>query len=554
MAEADFDSWGSFGDIFVEEDTPARSKREREASDSVGESRAKRSKPEDPIAERHLGSQDATASLRALVRTGKAPVPPLLLFGVPGTDRTGILLDLLGTIASTSTAEDLWAGRSIAACVVSCLEADSIKAVWQSLVTGLAYNEYGRLKKHPLAPSTDSDETSRVRPAYAGLGVGLGALLHGVTTDGPNRSEQLLRYHLVEDVSRGRRAVNSVSDVARVLRGIAPASAVTFLVFQHADRLCRLDGSCVSALLRISELTQRMICPVFVTDTPSAILSGVDRSEARPVMVRFRPPSDSDMLHTLEASPPSTGSPEVYRLFLRHVVSLFHSTAGNSPLELAHCATVLWSELEREAAERGLTEHLTLASPSLDSLASLFRGIRPSVLRLRSRLFHHDTSQRSAASLAASGLELACATKFALLAAHIASMNPPDTDRRFFTLGAESQKGRRKSTKSAATLAKIATKRLLGPRTFTLDRWMFIFQSLLALCDGASIVPRPTSCNVLSEAATLVSLNLVERVSAPSELDSSKFRCIADQATLQEVACKAGVELERFIFNPSRHT
>ena len=92
-------------------------------------------------------------------------------------------------------------------------------------------------------------------------------------------------------------------------------------------------------------------------------------------------------------------------------------------------------------------------------------------------------------------LELPYCSKFLLIAAYLASYNPPKTDKRFFLKNAG--KIRKRSNARGPEIKQ----KMLGPLTFTIDRLIAIFESITETSDR--------SATILCQLRTLVKLKLV---------------------------------------------
>ena len=93
-------------------------------------------------------------------------------------------------------------------------------------------------------------------------------------------------------------------------------------------------------------------------------------------------------------------------------------------------------------------------------------------------------------------LELPYCSKFLLIAAYLASYNPPKTDKRFFLKNAG--KIRKRAAQARGPDVK---QKMLGPLTFTIDRLIAIFESITETSER--------SATILCQLRTLVKLKLV---------------------------------------------
>ena len=564
------------------------------AGDTSGSAVAERDAWQE-LLDRHPGQDEAIELLAAAFGDGSVSPGPVLVHGCRDQDKVGLVLDVLGYCAESRTRWGTSPGMDLPAVGrVCCDHVDGSRGLWQALAFDLARNEAAKLARQAGSGAGGEEagtHSSSVRPAAAGVGIGVAASLHA-TCEAPDggyatsivfrssRAEQLLRRRACADLLRSR-AVSAATpaELARSLREVAPTSACTFLVVSSAERLRVLEAGGASALLRMPELARRAICPIFVTDCAPAVLDALEPSDRRLLLVRAAAPAQAAVVDHVARRRPEGAAPTVYRAFSRHVVSLFAGVCGRSTDEAQFCARTLWPIFEAKLLGEGANP-LDDALPAGTIMAAC-RAIQPDAMRLRGRLFHHDVQAASATHLEAPrtghtapqrqhleatgpaglklelpsrGVELPYLTKFALVGAYVASTNPPDTDARFFSKGhSDKPRRQRRARKSKAVRAKEAQQRLLGPRAFVLDRLLCIVHSVLALSDSSAASDSMSTSGLQAEVATLVSLNLLERVSAAGELDAPKFRCIAGQATVDAAAQSAGVDLAQFVYDPERH-
>ena len=115
---------------------------------------------------------------------------------------------------------------------------------------------------------------------------------------------------------------------------------------------------------------------------------------------------------------------------------------------------------------------------------------------------------------AAQAMELPYYTRYLLLAAYLASHNPPRTDQTFFSKASEKKKKRKKKSGAPATPGggggagrpqkhRKLSRRLLGPQPFGLERWLAIFHAIVP--DGAP----GGSGDILTLVASLGALRMV---------------------------------------------
>lgn len=294
-----------------------------------------------------LGDADAdnTGAARILANVlgdGFSPLPPLLLYGVRGTRKARTLISLLEALRMPH-------------CAVSCTDFDSSKSIMQAVATAFAHSEMARLD----SPSTDSSREHRreseplgpirsgVTAAGAGAGIALCAAVHHALSFpallGPHAvtppllapttaAEALLRRRTLAEVARSRgTGIDRFGDLVRTLREVASPDRCSVLVFTAAERLLDIDSALIPALLRLSELTHRALCPVFVAESPVGLVAALEPSDRRPRLVHFPAPSPDAVLTIMCETRPSDAPEPLFRQFAKQVRCLLPSSVPMSP-------------------------------------------------------------------------------------------------------------------------------------------------------------------------------------------------------------------------------
>ncbi|KAJ1563483.1 Origin recognition complex subunit 5 [Nowakowskiella sp. JEL0078] len=131
-------------------------------------------------------------------------------------------------------------------------------------------------------------------------------------------------------------------------------------------------------------------------------------------------------------------------------------------------------------------------------------------------------------------LELPFFTKYLLIAAYLASYNPKKLDSRYF-----SRIGEGKRRKGKEPIQKIR-QQLLGPKSFTIERMLAIFYSIIDRSMEHSI-------DIESQIASLVSLKLLTKISRSDQLDGLKCKCNASFGLIHEIAEGIKFDLRNFL-------
>lgn len=162
--------------------------------------------------------------------------------------------------------------------------------------------------------------------------------------------------------------------------------------------------------------------------------------------------------------------------------------------------------------------------------------------------------------------------KFVLVAAFLASTNPPKTDMRMFGRGRDERAKRRrrkggsprKPKPGAVSGALKIPQRLLGPMTFTLDRLLAILGNLLEENDAETRPPAPeytapgeytdveiSRVALYTQIMQLASMRLLLRASPNDKLDLAlPFKCGIGYDAAQRLAREVGIMLHDLLWDP----
>ncbi|KAH9370162.1 hypothetical protein HPB48_013084 [Haemaphysalis longicornis] len=310
----------------------------------------------------------------------------------------------------------------------------------------------------------------------------------------------------------------------RLAEGLAEASPA-YIVVDQAERLRGLG--LLGALLRLRELCGRPLCCLLLSRAPWEKFRGSGGTE--PFRVHF----------------PQYSATELSRLLGGQ--SLLPAVLGGTTLSLR--------ELQHAAAAVGApTDGEEPKTPSWrkEMAAKLRQGLQSVYIR--------ETS----GSQQALRMELPFHARFLLLAAYLASYNPPGTDRKFFV------KARTSNTKRQKKASQLLSQHLLGPKQFPLNRLVAIFHAIVdeqvapsavTLSQGSHplsqhlLGPKQFPLNrlvaifhaivdeqvapsavTLSQVESLVSLRLLARVSREEQLSTPRYKCLVGLDCIRAVA------------------
>lgn len=157
------------------------------------------------------------------------------------------------------------------------------------------------------------------------------------------------------------------------------------------------------------------------------------------------------------------------------------------------------------------------------------------------------------------GAQLPFYSRLLLVAAYLASFNPPKTDAALFVKAATARR-RKKGGGTALSRGRPGTtkhrkisRKLLGPQAFVLERMLAIFHAVRADSHafGRGKGKVEGSADVLMAVSTLVSLRLLVRMGPASTADvldaGTKYRVAVGWEVVRSVARSVGVEAEDYL-------
>lgn len=121
-------------------------------------------------------------------------------------------------------------------------------------------------------------------------------------------------------------------------------------------------------------------------------------------------------------------------------------------------------------------------------------------------------------------VELPFYSKFLLLAAYMASYNPPSTDRRYFVKNQGKGKKRRNCSQKEKP-----NNHLLGPKQFPLNRMLAIFYAIV----DERVAP---SAMIFSQIKSLVTLRLLAQLTKDDQLSEPKYKCLVSLDFIRTIA------------------
>jgi origin recognition complex subunit 5 len=173
-----------------------------------------------------------------------------------------------------------------------------------------------------------------------------------------------------------------------------------------------------------------------------------------------------------------------------------------------------------------------------------------------------STQQHTNDKLQGIGTQLPYYSRLLLVAAYLASFNPPRNDQLFFMKSAAAKR-RKKGGGTALTKGRPGvtkhrkiSRKLLGPQAFILERMLAIFHAIKEDADqrgrlGTGREVTAGAADIQMAIATLASLRLLVKIGAANAADTldggSKYRVTVGWEVVRGIARSVGVEAEDYL-------
>ncbi|KAL4208610.1 origin recognition complex, subunit 5 [Rhizopus microsporus] len=325
-----------------------------------------------------------------------------------------------------------------------------------------------------------------------------------------------------------------------------------FLILDKAERLRDLPSHILSSLLRLSELTETNISVILISNIPFEKFR-VKGGMMEPLLIRFPAYSKEDTIKILEFDfKPKTIQTEnektveltqkLYSGFLETIYSIFYHNCKDLN-ELRYFAALLFP-LYIKPIQAGTAD--------VNDAIKLMRLAQPYFAEATEKLYLREISsaewsqekdlKRNVAGRAE--FELPYYTKFLLIAAYLASYNPPRFDVRFFSKSAE-ERAKKRGGGSRKRVDKTGGKmrqQLLGPKAFPVERMLAIFYSILD-------EPLEDTIDIQLQITSLTTLRLLVRTTAMDRLDGTKYKCNVTFDFIRAVAKTVRFEVDKYLYD-----
>jgi len=337
----------------------------------------------------------------------------------------------------------------------------------------------------------------------------------------------------LEDEGETSKCDNSNDFVRHLKRKMATCKETFYIVFDKAEYLRDLDKLLFPLLMNLQSITGCNISLFLITDLPWEKFYK-EIAVNPPYTIFFPNYSTNELMDILVAKRPEGEDPKFYRNFVHILVTIFCQLCRDL-MELhfqatqyypAYCKPVMEGKIRPEDNQR------------------LWKAIEPKLKQALNKIYfrHKETKPEEGNQLL---VELPFYTKFLLIAAYIASFNPPSSDKRFFmkNAGRMRKKVRHQAVVKQGSGGKIGSCHLIGPHSFPLNRLMAIFYHI---ADSGRI--RPT-INLFSQVSNLVSLQLLARMTRPDEIDSPKYKCLISIDNIVAISKTVGFEITEYLYD-----
>lgn len=341
------------------------------------------------------------------------------------------------------------------------------------------------------------------------------------------------------------------------------------LIIERAEKIKESFPEFLVPLTRLAELSKVDIHTIFISQSPWEEIKPSMGAAVDPFHLSVRPPSQEDTRRILVSRFPTdadvSAAPHAYhpalaQLYAQYVDALCSicTPFTRDPHELSYVAAAQWPSFVAPVldAQKDANQfhpvpedvRLRLLRAFLPSFTAALEALYPR--RLHARTWSQtpditDGPESDEKSVEMAIRSLSSLQKYILLAAFLASSNPPRTDMRMFARSRETRSKRRRGggtrkapQRSGSAPAKVP-QRLAGPAAFPVDRMSAILAVLLEEYDletrtiskeftqlGEYTEMELVRVHTFGAIAELSAAHLLLRVSLPDRLDGPPmFKC-----------------------------
>ncbi|KAK2624193.1 hypothetical protein QTJ16_006143 [Diplocarpon rosae] len=368
-----------------------------------------------------------------------------------------------------------------------------------------------------------------------------------------------------DNVGRCENLSQLTVELGKLLDGWAPSATADeqggkqrfVLVFDGIDRQRDAPPTLLPALARLSEIIPNLTT-IFIVTSPRPNMLHVPGVPH----ISFPAYTKLELLRIIALTNPTPTLPkETKETWSRYSSAVWDSLSkhfGRDILSFRAVCLRLWPRFIKPVLDGSLDPtpftKLLIANRSLfQNDAALLHNIVPNTPAPGS------SAATAATKYVGIGAQLPFYSRLLLVAAYLASFNPPKTDATLFMKAAASKR-RKKGGGTALTKGRQGvvkhrkiSRKLLGPQAFVLERMLAIFHAIREDSDarGRGKGRVEGSADVQMAVATLVSLRLLVRTGVASSVDvldaGTKYKVAVGWEVVRGVARSVGVEAEDFL-------
>lgn len=320
------------------------------------------------------------------------------------------------------------------------------------------------------------------------------------------------------------------------LRSIAEADdRPIFVVLDKCERMRDMDINLLPAFLRLRELSGVNVCTILVSDViwekyyPKTGMP-------EPIKIHFSQYTREELAQILFMHKPDGYGDAFYKNYLNLFLSVFFRFCRDLN-ELRYMARINYAKYV-EPIESGRCD-VNDVNALWRNISGVFKtNLEVIYLRVSTDDFVERTQLsreiESTTKLALS-FELPYYGKYLLIAAYLASYNPPKEDKRLFMKQSGKTKKRSKPSKKAVVMTTQS-----GPKNFPMDRMIAIFCAILD--EKVDL-----NATLLAQIPTMCQLGLL--VPVGDNLDEPKFKCCVSYDFVTVISKTVGFSVKNYLYD-----
>lgn len=338
-----------------------------------------------------------------------------------------------------------------------------------------------------------------------------------------------------EDNFKSPFKVDSIMDFIYNLRFEFNNNEPIIIMFEKCEYL-RDKPKLLLALLRLRELSQINVCPIFVTDLTWDKFFSIIKLKL-PIKFHFPPYTQDELSRILLFYKPEDCDEGFYKNFLDLFMSVFNRFCRDLN-ELRYMASINFEKYV-EPIKAGKYTAEDSKQLWFDVKKVFQKNLEVIYLRVQSSDFVQDTklaNEIGSISKLALSFELPVYGKNILIASFLASYNPVKEDKYLFMKGTK----KRKKRAHVNTKKQVLTTQT-GPKSFPLQRMLMIFCCIVE--DNVDI-----NTKIISQIPTMCELGLLAPV-GESNIDEPKYKCCVSYDFATVISKSINFELKNYLYD-----